>query len=108
MKLAYESLHNHTTASDGTQTYAQVLETARRCGIGVVAFTDHDMLPSETEVERLRQYDGPVKWLIGCEISSGLPRELGGGPTSSLHVLGLFCDPGNAALREHCARAQAA
>jgi predicted metal-dependent phosphoesterase TrpH len=71
--LPYESLHNHTTASDGTQTYAQVLETARVNDIGVVAFTDHDMLPSEVDVTALRAYEGPVKWLIGCEISSGRP-----------------------------------
>jgi predicted metal-dependent phosphoesterase TrpH len=85
-----------------------VLETARANGIGVVAFTDHDMLPSAAEVARLREYSGPVKWLIGCEISSGLPKELGGEPSSSLHILGLFTDPTNAALREHCQKAQAA
>jgi predicted metal-dependent phosphoesterase TrpH len=106
--LPYESLHNHTTASDGTQTYAQVLETARVNDIGVVAFTDHDMLPSEVDVTALRAYEGPVKWLIGCEISSGLPVELGGGATSSLHILGLFTDPTNVALREHCRKAQVA
>ncbi len=109
--LRYESLHNHTTASDGTQSYAEVLATAERCGVGVVAFTDHDMLPSEADVAAFRAYTaggGPVKWLVGCEISSGLPQELGGGATSSLHILGLFTDPTNVALREHCRRAQVA
>ncbi|HVQ43690.1 MAG TPA: PHP domain-containing protein [Candidatus Saccharimonadia bacterium] len=104
----YESLHNHTTASDGTQTYLEVLEAARRNKVGVVAFTDHDTLPSEVDLAKLRAYDGPVKWLVGCEISSGLPVELGGGVTSSLHILGLFTDPTNVALREHCRRAVAA
>jgi predicted metal-dependent phosphoesterase TrpH len=106
--LPYESLHNHTTASDGTQDYLEVLDTARVNGIGVVAFTDHDMLPSATDVKRLREYNGPVKWLLGCEISSGLPKELGGGATSSLHILGLFTDPTSSVLLEHCRRAQAA
>lgn len=104
----YESLHNHTTASDGTQDYLEVLKTAEACGFGVVAFTDHDMVPSEADMARLRAYDGPVKWLVGCEISSGLPKELGGEASSSLHILGLFTDPTNAALREHCKKAQAA
>lgn len=104
----YESLHNHTTASDGAQTYLEVLESARGAGIGVVAFTDHDTLPSEADLTKLSLYDGPTKWLIGCEISSGLPTELGGGPTSSLHILGLFTDPDNEALREHCRLAIAA
>lgn len=104
----YESLHNHTTASDGTQTHLQVLEAARRNKVTVIAFTDHDTLPSAAELVRLKAYDGPVKWLIGCEISSGLPVELGGGVTSSLHILGLFTDPTNPALIEHCTKAVAA
>lgn len=98
----YESLHNHTTASDGTQTYEEVLAAAQRIGYGTIAFTDHDTLPTPEVMTRLRAYDGPVQWLIGCEISSGLPRELGGGPTSMFHILGLFTDPTNVALREHC------
>lgn len=108
MKLNYESLHNHTTISDGTQSHLEVLASAKRLGFGVVAFTDHDTLPGEADLKRLREYDGPVKWLIGCEISSGLPTELGGGVTSSLHILGLFTDPHNAALLEHCRKAVAA
>ncbi len=108
MHLPYESLHNHTMASDGTQSYLEVLESARRNKVGVVAFTDHDTLPKPADVVKLRAYAGPVKWLIGCEISSGLPHELGGGVTSSLHILGLFTDPTNEALLEHCRRAVAA
>ena len=104
----YESLHNHTTASDGTQTYLEVLETARRNNFGVVAFTDHDMLPSEQDLAALRAYDGSVQWLLGCEITSGLPNELGGGATSMFHIVGLFTDPMDQALQEHCARALAA
>ncbi len=106
--IGYESLHNHTTASDGTQTYLEVLEAARRNKVGVVAFTDHDTLPAAADLEKLKAYEGPVKWLVGCEISSGLPHELGGGVTSSLHILGLFTDPTNQALREHCVKAVAA
>lgn len=105
MNLHYESLHNHTTASDGNQTYAEVLKTAEANGFGVMAFTDHDMLPSAEDLVKLRSYSGPVKWLIGCEISSGLPHELGGGATSMLHILGLFTDPTNMALLDHCAKA---
>ena len=104
----YESLHNHTTASDGTQSYLEVLEAARRNKVAVVAFTDHDTLPSEADLTKLKAYQGPVKWLVGCEISSGLPVELGGGVTSSLHILGLFTDPTNQALLTHCTKAVAA
>ncbi|HSX00932.1 MAG TPA: PHP domain-containing protein [Candidatus Saccharimonas sp.] len=109
MKLRYESLHNHTTASDGAQTYLEVLATAEKVGIGVVAFTDHDALPNEADLKTLAEYQGPVKWLLGCEVTSGLPRELGGGAASGMfHILGLWTDPHNAALLEHCRRAQEA
>jgi hypothetical protein len=104
----YESLHNHTTASDGTQSYAEVLATAKRVGFGTVAFTDHDMLPSREDLAYLRAYDGPVKWLLGCEISSGLPTELGGSKAGMMHVLGLFTDPENAALKDHSHKAVSA
>ena len=104
----YESLHNHTTASDGTQTYAEVLAAAKRLGFGTIAFTDHDMLPSKSDLDYLKAYDGPVKWLLGCEVSSGLPKELGGIKAGSIHVLGLFTDPTNAALLEHSRRALSA
>ena len=108
METKYESLHNHTTASDGLQTHRQVLKSAEANGFGVIAFTDHDRLPDEADLKRLREYDGPVKWFTGLEISSGLPVELGGGSSSNLHILGLFTDPTNQALADHCAKAQAA
>jgi predicted metal-dependent phosphoesterase TrpH len=108
MVLEWESLHNHTTSSDGTQGALEVLKTAEGYGYGVVALTDHDGLPDAALIERLRDYAGPVKWLVGCEISSGLPTELGGGATSTLHILGLFTDPTNTALLEHCRKARAA
>jgi predicted metal-dependent phosphoesterase TrpH len=104
----YESLHNHTRASDGTQTHAEVLASAARLDYGIMAFTDHDTLPTTADMKRLREYDGPVKWIVGCEVSSGLPVELGTGPSSSVHILGLFTDPTNDALRGYCKQAQAA
>ncbi len=104
----YESLHNHTTASDGTQTYAEVLVAAKRLGFGTIAFTDHDMLPSQNDLDYLKSYDGPVKWLLGCEISRGLPQELGGSKAGTIHILGLFTDPTNRALVEHSRKALSA
>ena len=106
--LNYESLHNHTTISDGRQTYAEVLATGEANGFGVMAFTDHDILPSPADLQKLREYQGPVKWLLGCEISSGLPKELGGGPASMFHILGLFTDPTYQPLLDHSKLALAA
>lgn len=98
----YESLHNHTTASDGSQTHEELLATAEKYQFGIIAFTDHDMLPSEKKMQELAAYKGPVQWHIGCEISSGWPSEIGGGAASMFHIVGLFTDPRDQALREHC------
>ncbi len=108
MALNYESLHNHTTASDGHLDHIELLNKGYAEGFGLMAFTDHDVLPNDEALARLKDYDGPMKWLTGVEISSGLPKELGGGPASMFHILGLFVDPHNKALMEHCQTAVAA
>ncbi|MFP5370943.1 MAG: PHP domain-containing protein, partial [Actinomycetes bacterium] len=35
-------LHTHSSVSDGTETPAQLLATAKAAGLDVVALTDHD------------------------------------------------------------------
>lgn len=97
-----ESLHNHTKTSDGTQDYLEILQIAEKLNYGVIAFTDHDAIPDENTINHIKTYNGPVKWFLGVEISSGLPKELGGKPSGLFHILGLFIDPTNEALRNHC------
>ncbi len=97
----FESLHNHTTLSDGTQTHLEVLKTAEELGYGVIAFTDHDMVPTPEKIDELRAYTGPVKWTVGTELSSGLPEVMGGVERGMVHILGLFIDPTNQALLDH-------
>lgn len=104
MSLKFESLHNHTKDSDGHQTHLELLESAEKCGIGVVAFTDHDQLPDAKTLKQLEAYQGPVRWLLGIEISSDLPKEVtvAEGAHAALHVLGLFTDPTNKDLLARC------
>jgi predicted metal-dependent phosphoesterase TrpH len=96
----FESLHNHTTASDGLLTREALLNAANTYGIGVMAITDHDAVPSAKDLRGLRAYSGPVKWLVGVELSSWVPKAAGGSDKGAVHVLGLFVDPGNSALVE--------
>lgn len=98
-QLKFESLHNHTVDTDGHQSHLEVLETAEKNGIGVIAFTDHDVLPQPETLEQLKAYKGPVKWFIGCELSSKLPKELGS--PKVIHILGLFTDPTDPGLLKH-------
>ncbi|KAK2956130.1 putative Serine/threonine-protein phosphatase [Blattamonas nauphoetae] len=104
-----ESLHNHTTTSDGLLTHFEFLEQARDNGFAVVAFTDHDALPPLHVVEELQQpkwkADFPTKYIWGIEMTSSPPKETGM-TLSDFHVVGLFVDPKNERLRQYCANAQ--
>lgn len=97
----FESLHNHTVRSDGSQDYQQMLKTAEDNGIGVMAFTDHDVALDQSSLDFLRSYEGPVRWISGIEISSRVPPEYVTQDTGLLHVLGLFIDPFHDRLREY-------
>lgn len=101
-----ESLHNHTTLSDGKLSHRELFEFAESLRVSILAFTDHDAVPSPAviaELETLRGYD--TKWIVGIELTTDLPHELA--PSSAaVHLIGLFIDPQNKALLEHCERAQ--
>ena len=70
-----------------------------------MAFTDHDVLPSESIIQELKLHNHKTKWICGIEISSGLPKELGGGTFPGLHITGLFVDPTNQKLLEYSEKA---
>lgn len=103
-----ESLHTHTTLSDGKLTHREMFELAQTLGISVIAFTDHDAVPSPqvmAELEALRTRS--TKWIVGIEITADLPHELKP-DVGAMHIIGLFTDPTNEALIEHCHLAQEA
>lgn len=103
-----ESLHTHTTLSDGKLTHREMFELAQTLGISVIAFTDHDAVPPPeiiAELEGLR--DRTTKWIIGIEMTADLPVELKP-DIGTMHIIGLFVDPENEALVEHCNLAQKA
>lgn len=103
-KGKYQTLHGHTTASDGKMGYIEVLKKCEKYNIGVYAFTDHDSLTSKEDIKSLKKYSGTTDWVVGIEISSGLPKELG--EEGGQHITGLFVDPFNEKLVKHCKKAQ--
>lgn len=103
--MLFESLHNHTNISDGKQTHLGLLATAEQHGFGQIIFTDHDLLPDKQAMQRLAIYRGPVKWDVGIEVSSGWPKELGGGVANMFHILGLPVDAQNSELIKYCQQA---
>jgi len=105
-----QTLHCHTTTSDGELTYLETLNFCQKINIGTVAFTDHDSLPKEKDINLLlKNKNHPTKWIVGTELNSGWPKELEiPGIGNGFEVIGLFVDPTNADLKDHCQKAQEA
>ena len=84
-------LHLHTTASDGTASPAQTVQTARELGLTAIAVTDHDTVSGVNEALATGAALG-VEVVPGVEVSSDY-RD------NNIHVLGYFVDPASPALR---------
>ncbi|GAB3160813.1 PHP domain-containing protein [Myceligenerans halotolerans] len=88
-------LHTHSTASDGTDTPAQVMKVAAAAGLTVVALTDHDTTSGWDEAAASAAAEG-VALVRGIEISAHAP--VGVRPVG-VHVLAYLHDPDHAGLR---------
>jgi predicted metal-dependent phosphoesterase TrpH len=89
-------LHVHSTASDGTDSPAEVIEAAATAGLDVVALTDHDSTegwPAASEAARRLG----LTLLPGAEISC----QLGG---IGVHMLAYLFDPADPALLDETVR----
>ena len=96
-------LHTHSSVSDGTETPAQLLATARQAGLDVVALTDHDTTDGWAEAERTRPSELTV--VPGMELSCRwFPEDQ---PPISVHLLAYLFDPGSEALSAERARLRA-
>lgn len=89
-------LHAHSSASDGTESPAELMRSAAAAGIDVVALTDHDTISGWDEAARSLP-DG-LRLVRGAEIScvyDGI----------SLHLLAYLFDPSHEELLEEMAMA---
>ena len=93
-----EDLHIHTTASDGSDSFEQVLALARIQGLSHVAFTNHDTLSGIVYARSLSQrYQ--VEVIGGIEISAW-----DSAANTKAHILGLgFCSEMAPAITQLCA-----
>jgi predicted metal-dependent phosphoesterase TrpH len=64
----FVDLHSHSTASDGANTPAEVVETAARAGLTAVALTDHDTLAGVAAAMDVGERLG-VRVVAGVELS---------------------------------------
>jgi 3',5'-nucleoside bisphosphate phosphatase len=82
-------LHTHSTASDGTQSPAEVMTSAREAGLDVIALTDHDTI---------KGWDDAADAAEGLEFVPGAEMSCQTADGVSLHMLGLLFDRTNAPL----------
>lgn len=83
-------LHLHTTASDGTDTPAELVRACRSAGITTMAVTDHDTVAALVESAAEAGAAG-IAFVPGIEITAAWHGR-------DVHVLGYFMDPSSAAL----------
>jgi predicted metal-dependent phosphoesterase TrpH len=93
-------LHTHSSVSDGTETPAELLATAKGAGLDVVALTDHDTTDGWAEAESNRPPGLTV--VPGMELSCRwfLPDQ----PPISVHLLAYLFDPAHPGLAAERAR----
>ncbi|MGW6460903.1 PHP domain-containing protein [Streptomyces sp. NPDC055078] len=82
-------LHTHSTASDGTDTPAELVRHAAAAGLDVVALTDHDT--TRGHAEAIAALPPGLTLVTGAEISCALDGV-------SLHLLAYLFDPDEPAL----------
>ncbi len=84
-------LHSHSTFSDGALTPDQLVERAAAAGLQWLALTDHDTLDGLAGAHSAALLHG-IGLIDGVEISASWRSQ-------TLHVLGLWVDPGSSQLR---------
>ncbi|MBT2531942.1 PHP domain-containing protein [Arthrobacter sp. ISL-48] len=92
-------LHAHSNVSDGTETPADVMASAARAGLDVVALTDHDSTDGWTEGS-LAAIDNGVALVPGMEVSCRTEKGI------SVHLLSYLHDPAHPGLLEEITKAK--
>ncbi len=87
-------LHVHTSASDGTDTPAELVARAKAAGLRAVGITDHDSVGGVRQAMEAGR-------LVGVEVIAGVELSLANEPEHGaveMHLLGYFIDPDHPAL----------
>lgn len=89
-------LHTHSTASDGTETPAELVRAAAAAGLGTIALTDHDSTAGWSAASETAR-TARIVLIPGMEFSSRIEF-------ASVHLLAYLFDPTDAALVSETAR----
>lgn len=89
-------LHCHSTISDGMLSPVDLVANAARCGLKVMALTDHDDI-SGLPIARAAAAEQGIQFVNGVEISVTWKNR-------TLHIVGLHFDADNVALKTALAK----
>jgi len=89
-------LHCHSTVSDGLLTPEELVLNAHRCGVKVLALTDHDDLGGLSIAREVAEAHD-IHFIDGVEISVTWRKR-------TLHIVGLKVDPKNEQLKKELAQ----
>lgn len=92
-------LHTHSTASDGSDPPAELMEMAASQGLAAVALTDHDTIEGLAEARAAAAGAG-IRLVQGCELSC----EVG---SATMHLLVYFLTDGPGPLQDRLSALQA-
>jgi predicted metal-dependent phosphoesterase TrpH len=92
-------LHTHSNVSDGTQTPADVMASAARAGLDVIALTDHDSTDG-WEGASAGALEHGVALVPGMEVSCRTEEGI------SVHLLSYLHDPAHPGLLEEITKAK--
>jgi predicted metal-dependent phosphoesterase TrpH len=98
-------LHAHSTASDGTDSPAELVRAAAAAGLDVVAITDHDTTAGWAEAAQALTATPGLRLVRGMEMSC-TGRGEDGGPVP-VHVLAYLFDPANVVFGQERQRLRA-
>lgn len=90
-------LHVHSTASDGTDSPAEVVKRAKDAGLCAFALTDHDTCAGLPKARGAAAQLG-IELVNGIEFSCS--STIGASSGREIHMLGLFIDDNNAYFKE--------
>jgi 3',5'-nucleoside bisphosphate phosphatase len=96
----HADLHSHSTASDGVDAPARVVQRAAAAGLKVLSLTDHDTFDGLAEAQAAAREHG-IQLVPGTELTCYHEGK-------EVNILGYNVDPANPALLEHCRRFVAA